>query len=134
MPTIWIPSRTAPNCIWLQAEGAALLVGAQASTKARFARVAFPELGPVYLLLRPGPDASTARAGLVTVPNLARDLIDGAVAVEWLASVDELPAGDAAAIVASISYAGHAARTEWREVLATLPEAHPVRRKSEAAD
>ena len=61
------------------------------------------------------------------VPNLARDFVDQAIAVEWLAGVAELRGLDAEAVAASVAYANHAGKRAWLLAAEELPADDPVR-------
>jgi hypothetical protein len=124
-PRLWIPSAEAPRRVSFRASGSSLVVGAEADEReVRVARVDFPQFRAVYVLLR---DLEGERGGEATVPNLARDFVDQAIAVEWLAGVAELPDPDAEAIAASVAYANSAGRRAWLLAAKELPADDPIR-------
>ncbi|HYQ79267.1 MAG TPA: hypothetical protein VEP91_09215 [Solirubrobacterales bacterium] len=124
-PRLWIPSAEAPRRVSFRASGSSLVVGAEADEReVRVARVDFPQFRAVYVLLR---DLEGERGGEATVPNLARDFVDQAIAVEWLAGVAELPDPDAEAIAASVAYSNSAGRRAWLLAAKELPADDPIR-------
>ncbi len=124
-PRLWIPSAEAPRRVSLRASGSSLVVGAESDERdARVARVDFPQYRPIYVLLR---DREGGRGGEAMVPNLARDFVDQAIAVEWLAGVAELRGLDAEAVAASVAYANHAGKRAWLLAAEELPADDPVR-------
>lgn len=124
--TLWIPTSDRSKQVWLRAHGADLVVGAYAEDPGpRVARVSFSALGPVYVLLRQGEGPGGA-SGYVTVPNLAADLVDQEVEIQWFAPRD-LPEKDVEAIGLSVAWANHATRLAWQEAVKELSPGNAIR-------
>jgi hypothetical protein len=124
-PQIWLPSATAARRISLCAVSSGLVVGAVAEDEETLiARVDLAAYRAVYVLLR---EVDDGRAGATRVPNLARDLVDQTVTIEWLGEMDELPSSDVEAIAASVSAANHAGREAWAHAAEKLPVGDAVR-------
>lgn len=124
-PQIWLPSATAARRISFCASGSSLVVGAVAEDETTLiVRVDLAAYRAVYVLLGEG---DKGREGETRVPNLARDLVDQIVTVEWLNEMGELSRSDLEAIVASVSAAKHAGREAWARAAEELPVGDAVR-------
>jgi hypothetical protein len=124
-PQIWLPSATAARRISLCAVSSGLVVGAVAEDEETLiARIDLAAYRAVYVLLRKVDDR---RVGATQVPNLARDLVDQTVTIEWLDEMDELSSSDVEAIAASVGAANHAGREAWAQAAEELPVGDPVR-------
>jgi hypothetical protein len=124
-PQIWLPSAAAARRVSLCAAGSGLVVGAVTEDEETLiARVDLAAYRAVYVLLG---ESDQGRAGETWVPNLARDLVDQIVTVEWLDEMEELRRSDLEAIAASVSAANHGGRQAWARAAEELPIGDAVR-------